>query len=268
VARGDQDTHKPQKVTWYPPRVFACAAVVTSSARRTRRPKGIPPEVVAKLAAEVREKGNAQHGAEVYRRTELLCTTCHKIADQGGQLGPSLDATRQRAAPDFIIGAVLDPQREIKEGFETWEITTRRRKGSGRAWWSAAGRNEIDKCAMPPVSEERIPMAQVATRKLGGFAHAGGAYDRPALTRRCFAIFFAYLAQLGRRDDPAKSAIRSEGRCGPPLAQSLAPPESARPQPARTIGTSICQHSELDSEEADQADDDQVDRERRSYSGF
>ena len=56
------------------------------------------PEFVAVLVKEVRESGDAKHGGEVYRRAELTCTACHSIADQGGRIGPPLDAVGSRAA--------------------------------------------------------------------------------------------------------------------------------------------------------------------------
>jgi putative heme-binding domain-containing protein len=142
----------------------------------------------------VRAKGNAQHGGEVYRRAELACITCHKIGDQGGQIGPSLDAIGSAQPLDFIIGAVLDPQRELKEGFETWEITTR--DGKVRAGLVVAGGTQEMTVRDAAGVEERIAMAQVATRKLIGSLMPVGLTDR--LSREDLRDLFAYLAQLGK----------------------------------------------------------------------
>jgi putative heme-binding domain-containing protein len=157
-------------------------------------PKNIPAEFITTLAREVREKGEIRRGAEVYRRAELMCVSCHKIGDQGGQLGPSLDAIGSAQPLDFIIGAVLDPQREIKEGFETWEITTR--DGKVRAGLIVAGGSSEITVRDATGSEERIPMSQVASRKLIGSLMVPGLTDR--LSREELRDLFAYLSQLGK----------------------------------------------------------------------
>src|SRR4030095_4772532 len=103
-------TKKPQP---NPPAPIATAVVATGQLKAT-------PDFVSALAAEVRTKGDVKRGSEVYRRAELICTTCHKLGDQGGVIGPALDSIGTAQPLDFIIGAVLEPQREIKESFETF----------------------------------------------------------------------------------------------------------------------------------------------------
>ena len=83
------------------------------------------PEFVAALVKEVRESGDAKHGGEVFRRAELACTACHSIADQGGKIGPPLDTLGSGQPLDFIIGAMLEPQREIKESYEAMQLTAK-----------------------------------------------------------------------------------------------------------------------------------------------
>jgi putative heme-binding domain-containing protein len=83
------------------------------------------PEFIATLTKEIRESGNAKHGGEVYHRAELTCIACHSIADQGGKIGPPLDTIGSGQPLDFIIGATLEPQREIKESYEALQLTAK-----------------------------------------------------------------------------------------------------------------------------------------------
>jgi len=51
----------------------------------------------------------------------LNCSACHAIGGKGGNIGPDLGALGTAQPVDFIIGAVLDPNREVKEGYTAFE---------------------------------------------------------------------------------------------------------------------------------------------------
>ena len=44
---------------------------------------------------------------------------------QGGNIGPNLSALGTAQPIDFIIGAILDPNKEVKEGYSSIEVTTK-----------------------------------------------------------------------------------------------------------------------------------------------
>lgn len=152
------------------------------------------PEFVSALAAEVRERGNAPRGAEVYRRAELICTTCHKIGDQGGGIGPALDSIGSAQPLDFIIGAVLEPQREIKEGFETYSFALK----DGRVLGGniVAGTAEKFTVRDPAGVEHIVNGSEVTEKKMIGSLMPAGLVDR--LSREDLRDLFAYLAGLGK----------------------------------------------------------------------
>ena len=81
-------------------------------------------EFVEQLAAEVRSRGDATRGRDVYRSELANCAPCHKIAGEGGVIGPDLTAVGRSLPLDLIIEAVLWPKRQIKEGFLLTQITT------------------------------------------------------------------------------------------------------------------------------------------------
>ncbi|HEV3060495.1 MAG TPA: PQQ-dependent dehydrogenase, methanol/ethanol family [Vicinamibacterales bacterium] len=74
------------------------------------------------VAAPESPIGNAENGRRLFARQ---CTTCHRIAGEGGRLGPELSrigATRSRAA---LTREIRTPSAWIAPGFETVTIVTK-----------------------------------------------------------------------------------------------------------------------------------------------
>ena len=152
------------------------------------------PAFVAALVAEAREKGDAKHGREVFRRAELACTGCHRIGDEGGNIGPALDAIGSGQPLDFIIGAVLQPQKEIKEGYEAMEVTTR--DGRVITGYRVSDDGNLVIRDIGAGTQVRIAKEQIASRKLTGSLMPGGLVDR--LSREDLRDLFRYLSGLGK----------------------------------------------------------------------
>lgn len=153
------------------------------------------PAFVAALVAEVREKGDAKRGREIFRRAELACTGCHRIGDEGGNIGPALDAIGSGQPVDFIIGAVLQPQKEIKEGYEAMEVATR----DGRVITGYRVSDDGGVLVMRDIgagAQVKIPRDQIASRKLTGSLMPSGLVDR--LSREDLRDLFRYLSGLGK----------------------------------------------------------------------
>ena len=77
--------------------------------------------------AEVRQSGRIGAGASLFHRPELGCTQCHGINAATLGIGPDLGALGTAQTPEFIVGAILEPQREVKEGFAS--VSLRLREG-------------------------------------------------------------------------------------------------------------------------------------------
>jgi len=152
------------------------------------------PEYVSALVAEVRAKGDARRGSEVYRRAELICVTCHKIGEQGGLIGPALDSIGSAQPLDFIIGAVLEPQREIKESFETYTFALK----DGRILTGNIVAGTAERLSLRDSAgvEHVVNGADVKERKMIGSLMPAGLVDR--LSREDLRDMFAYLAALGK----------------------------------------------------------------------
>ncbi len=51
------------------------------------------------------------------------CAACHKVGDQGHNVGPNLATTKNKSDNDLLI-AILDPSREAQSNYNTYTIVT------------------------------------------------------------------------------------------------------------------------------------------------
>lgn len=147
------------------------------------------------MIAEVQSHGNAERGASVYQRAALGCIACHSVKGVGGTIGPDLGAVGTAQPIDFIIGAILDPQKEVKEGYISTLITTR----DGTEYQGYLTReSEAELVVRDPLldSEVRIRRDQVQEKKENGSVMPAGLVD--TLSRNEFLDLVRYLSELGR----------------------------------------------------------------------
>ena len=65
--------------------------------------------------------GSPYRGRDLYHQR---CAACHKLFHKGGDIGPNLTAY-QRTDLDTLLPAILDPSREIREGYEQMQVQTK-----------------------------------------------------------------------------------------------------------------------------------------------
>lgn len=75
------------------------------------------------LLDEAMASGNRGRGRNVYRKTELLCASCHRIDGVGGVIGPDLSSVGTYLSPGMILESIVKPSAIIKQGYETVNIT-------------------------------------------------------------------------------------------------------------------------------------------------
>lgn len=149
----------------------------------------------SQFVAEVRERGDAQRGAEIFKRAELGCTVCHKVNGNGGNIGPDLSALGTAQPIDFIAGAILDPQKEIKEGFASVFIATK----SGDEFQGYIARESADEIVLrePLANREiRLRRDQIASHRANGSLMPNGLADQ--LTSEEFRDLVKFLSTLGK----------------------------------------------------------------------
>ena len=152
------------------------------------------PFVVSGLVTEVQAKGNAENGKKIFHRPELACLTCHRIGEEGGKIGPALDAIGSAQPLEFIIGTIIEPQREVKEGFETVRVMTK--NGDEKIGVIVAGNDREITLRDPTGAEHTVAQADIAKREFIGSLMPAGLTDN--LPPEDLRDLFAYLAQLGK----------------------------------------------------------------------
>jgi len=98
--------------------------VLSKIAGISEDPTPLTKEQILELAEVITAEGDAKRGEEVFRRNDLSCMKCHAISKAGGQIGPDLSALGASSPMDYLIRAVLDPDKDIKEAYTTRVVMT------------------------------------------------------------------------------------------------------------------------------------------------
>lgn len=149
----------------------------------------------AAFAKEVNEAGRPRYGESIYNRPELGCVACHKINNAGGNIGPNLSALGTAQPIEFIARAILEPQKEVKEGFNSISIATK----AGDEFQGYIQRETPEEIFLrdPLLNQEiRIRRSDIATLRPNGSLMPNGLAD--SLNAEEFRHLVAYLASLGK----------------------------------------------------------------------
>ena len=113
----------------------------------------------------------------------------------GGSIGPALDTIGSGQPLDFIIGAVLEPDREVKESYEAIEVTTK----DGETYQGYRVRADNRELVLRDVAlnkEVRLRRDQIAEQRDRGSLMPPGLVDH--LTRGELRDLFRFLTELGK----------------------------------------------------------------------
>ncbi|HUR56385.1 MAG TPA: c-type cytochrome, partial [Opitutaceae bacterium] len=170
------------------------AVLMRASAQPTQNSRMTAGELTA-FVEEVRRRGDARAGAEVFQRPQLGCVACHAVNGQGGSIGPNLSALGSAQPVDFIVGAILEPQKEIKEGFTAISVTTK----DGEEYQGYQLRETKDELVLRDTlqnQEVRLRRAAIQEKRVSGSVMPAGLVD--TLRREEFRDLVRYLSELGR----------------------------------------------------------------------
>jgi quinoprotein glucose dehydrogenase len=68
--------------------------------------------------------GNAAEGRRIFmEKAEASCIRCHKIQNDGAEVGPNLTDIGKRQNREYLLESILEPNAKIAQGFETVIIT-------------------------------------------------------------------------------------------------------------------------------------------------
>ena len=151
------------------------------------------PDFVASLTPEIQTKGDAKNGGVIYNK--IGCAACHALGGVGGTIGPALDAIGTGHPLDFIIGATIEPQREVKEGFECYDVKTK--DGATYSGYFVAG-TEAERTLrdLATGKEVKLRPADIAEKTFRGSVMPANLTD--ALTRDELRDLIAFLAAQGK----------------------------------------------------------------------
>jgi quinoprotein glucose dehydrogenase len=83
------------------------------------------PAEVARVRKLVATKGNPERGRALYLNSKALaCVSCHRMEGVGGNVGPDLTRLWDTHSVEKIMESILEPSKEIKEGYQTFVVTT------------------------------------------------------------------------------------------------------------------------------------------------
>jgi putative heme-binding domain-containing protein len=171
------------------------STILSEAAGLQRDKKQLGNGEIAALAGDVRSGGNPANGAKVYARPELNCSACHTINGKGGNVGPDLSTLGTAQPIEFIIGAILYPNREVKEGFTAFEITTKDGE-SHQGYITSENAQELAIKDVAIGKEVRIAKKEIASRTQRGSVMPEGLAD--TLTQSEFRDLVRFLSELGR----------------------------------------------------------------------
>ena len=171
------------------------AAKLESAVGLSREPRKWSAAELLAFLGEVRTVGDAIQGAAIFHRPELNCAACHGINASTIGLGPDLGALGTAQAPEFIVGAILEPQREVKEGFNSIALTLR----GGEELQGRVLSEDAEVVVLHDTlsrTDLRLRRDQITERHPVGSVMPAGLVD--TLTRSEFRDLIKFLSGLGR----------------------------------------------------------------------
>jgi len=63
--------------------------------------------------------GNIEEGRRIFQeRSDVACTRCHVVGGAGGTVGPPLDGVGAKQTREYLLEAIVAPNKEITKGYE------------------------------------------------------------------------------------------------------------------------------------------------------
>ncbi|QJW96135.1 PVC-type heme-binding CxxCH protein [Frigoriglobus tundricola] len=163
----------------------------SAQAKLTEGPKG------DKLASyfDSLEGGDAVRGRDIFlNNTAVYCQRCHKLDNQGGDVGPALNGIAAEKEKDrrYLLEAVVMPNAKIAKGFETVVLTLAdERVVSGII--KSEDKNHV-KLVTAEAKELTIPVDDIVSRRTGPSAMPDDLHKK--LTHRDLRDLVEFLSGL------------------------------------------------------------------------
>ncbi|MGA1617325.1 MAG: hypothetical protein ACO37F_02295, partial [Pirellulales bacterium] len=99
---------------------IALAVGLCGTAAGQSAPAAWSPEFVQQVLADARDQGDARRGAGVFSAATTGCTSCHKVAGDGGAVGPELTTVARCLSPEEIVESLYWPSRAMKPEYRSY----------------------------------------------------------------------------------------------------------------------------------------------------
>jgi len=169
-------------------------AAVSQAGNVTAERRALTGEELASMVAAVENEGDASRGEKVFRRETLNCLKCHSIAGSGGKAGPDLLSIGGSAQVDYLIEALLEPNKKVKENYQTLVVVT----DKGKVHTGIKVRESNTELILRDAEdrEVRIPAKSIELRRNGKSLMPAGLLDQ--VTRAELVDLVAFLSRLGK----------------------------------------------------------------------
>ncbi len=157
--------------------------------------RGDPTGPEALRAAALTRRGDPGRGEAVFADARTRCSVCHKVHGRGGDVGPDLSLVGGKFDRPHLIESVLEPSRQIVEGYRTTTVTT----ADGRSFSGILKEETADRLVLVDANGRyAVPRADVESRRVEpvSLMPEGLVND---LTPDRFADLIAYLETLRDR---------------------------------------------------------------------
>ncbi len=154
----------------------------------------LTPEEMQQLVADVSKQGDAARGEALFRRQDLSCFRCHAIGGAGAQTGPDLVSIGASAQIDYIVDSLLNPNKQIKEGYHSLIVVNDQGKVFSGIKVTQTDRDLILRNANG--EELPIPLDTIEEQANGGSLMPAGLID--PLTRGELLDLVRFLSELGK----------------------------------------------------------------------
>ncbi len=151
-------------------------------------------EMVKGIAAGSAD-GNAARGRDVFLSKLANCTACHKVAGQGGDIGPDLSNVGKGLPPELLVESVLWPSRQVKEGYMAVRVTT----ASGQTVTGYKIKDTPDELQIRDTSTNQV--RSFARSDVEEMVNAGSVMPEgltSGMTERELHDLIRYLSELGK----------------------------------------------------------------------
>jgi quinoprotein glucose dehydrogenase len=137
--------------------------------------------------------GDAEEGRKVfYNKAEVSCLRCHRVGEAGGDVGPNLAGIAKKRGRQYLLEAVVAPNKDFAPGFESVILTLHDGNIAGGTLKKETA--QALELLTPENATQQVAKAQVKARERGASGMPEGFGD--ILTKRELRDLVEYLSTL------------------------------------------------------------------------